>query len=170
MTARGLLRWFRMGVYVVVYAGGVGSMRAETPWTGALTQLALTSGYQAKLPPHLAMVLGLAPQGESIEVRQLVSRADQKVRTFNVSVAHHQDLVVFLVDERKQATVAYLLTPAGKLRKAVAYHTRGEPRELSASEAHAGLAREVRYWSEHGAESVPQRANPPKPAEPSPTR
>jgi hypothetical protein len=92
-----------------------------------------------------------------------VSRADQKVRTFNVSVANPRDLVIFSVDEGAQKTVAYLVTPAGKLRKAVAYRTGGEPRDLSAEQARPGLAREVRYWSAHAAESTPQPASPANP-------
>jgi hypothetical protein len=132
---------------VLVCVLGVEQTRGETPWTAVLTQQALTAGHPSTLPPNLSVVLGLAAQGKSIEVRQLVTRAEQKVRTFNVSVAHHRDLVIFSVDEGTQTTVAYLLTPGGKLRKAVSYQTGGPPRELSAAEAKVGFAGEVRYWS-----------------------
>jgi len=140
---------------VLVCVLGVGQTRGETPWTAVLTQQALAAGYPATLPPNLSMVLGLAAQGKSVEVRQLVTRAEQKVRTFNVSVAHHRDLVIFSVDEGTQATVAYLLEPGGGLRKAVSYQIGAQPRELSASEAHAGFAAEVRYWSGRAHEGVP---------------
>jgi hypothetical protein len=138
---------------------GVGQTRGETPWTAVLTQQALAAGYPATLPPNLSMVLGLATQGKSVKVRQLVTRAEQKVRTFNVSVAHHRDLVIFFVDEGTQATVAYLLGPAGRLRKAVSYQIGAQPRELSASEAHAGYVAEVRYWSGRAHEVVPSPAH-----------
>jgi hypothetical protein len=132
---------------VLVCVLGVGQTRGETPWTAVLTQQALTAGHQATLPPNLSRVLGLAAQGKGIEVRQLVTRAGKKVRTFNVSVADHRDLVIFSVDEGTQSTVAYLLAPGGRLRKAVSYQTGGPPRELSAAEANVGFAGEVRYWS-----------------------
>ncbi|HEY0767252.1 MAG TPA: hypothetical protein VGD47_04795 [Steroidobacteraceae bacterium] len=156
MSTRSMLGSF---VVVLVCAASVGPTRGETPWTGVLTQQALASGHHSTLPPHLSRVLGLTAKAESIEVRQLVTRADQTVRTFNVSVAHHGDVVIFFVDERTQATVAYLLGPGGKLRKAVSYQPGGEPRELSASEAHAGLAGEIRYWSGLARESVPKPAH-----------
>ena len=144
---------------VLVCVLGVGPTRGETPWTTVLTQQALAAGYQSTLPPNLSMVLGLAAQGKSVEVRQLVNRADRKVRTFNVSVAHHQDLVIFSVDEGTQATDAYLLAPGGRLRKAVSYQSGAQPRELSPSEARAGFAGEVHYWSGRAREGVPGPAH-----------
>src|SRR5205814_1484049 len=81
-------------------------------------QQALTAGYPATLPPNVSLVLGLAAGGKSVPVKQLVTRAEQKVRTFNVSVAHHRDMVIFSVDEGTRATVAYLLAPGGNLRRA----------------------------------------------------
>ena len=140
---------------VLVCVLGVGQARGETPWTDVLTQQALAAGYPATLPPNLSMVLGLATQGKSVKVKQLVTRAEQKVRTFNVSVAHHRDLVILFVDEGTQATVAYLLGPGGRLRKAVSYQIGAQPRELSAAEAHAGYVAEVRYWSGRAREVVP---------------
>jgi len=155
MSAGVMLRSFAA---VLVCVLGVGQTRGETPWTAVLTQQALAAGYPATLPPNLSMVLGLAAQGKSVQVKQLVTRAEQKVRTFNVSVAHHRDLVIFLVDEGTQATVAYLLGPGGKLRKAVSYQIGAQPRELSASEAHGGYVAEVRYWSGR-AQVVPSPAH-----------
>jgi hypothetical protein len=144
---------------VLVCVLGVGQTRGETPWTAVLMQQALTAGHPSTLPPNVSTVLGLAAQGKSVEVRQLVTRADKKVRTFNVSVAHHRDLVIFSVDEGTQATVAYLLAPGGKLRKAVSYQTGGPPRELSAAEANVGFAGEVRYWSGRARELGPGPAH-----------
>jgi hypothetical protein len=156
MSAGIMLRSFAA---VLVCVLGVGQTRGETPWTAVLTQQALAAGYPATLPPNLSMVLGLGTQGKSVQVRQLVTRAEQKVRTFNVSVAHHRDLVIFFVDEGTQATVAYLLGPGGRLRKAVSYQIGAQPRELSASEAHAGYVAEVRYWSGRAQEVGPSPAH-----------
>ncbi len=146
MNARGKLGWL---VFVTACIAGMGPLRAGSGWTGVLTQEALTRGYQATLPPHVSMLLGLSSKGGSVPVRQLMSRAADKVHTYNVSVANSRDVVLFLVDERAQSTVAYLLTPGGKLRKAVSYQIGGEPRELTPAEARPGLAREIRYWSDH---------------------
>jgi len=126
---------------------GVGQTHGETPWTAVLSQQALAAGHQATLSPNLSMVLGLATKPQSVAVRQLATRAEQKVHTFNVSVAHHQDLVILYADEGTRTTVAYLLAPGGRLRKAVSYQTGGPPQELSAAEAKVGFAGEVRYWS-----------------------
>jgi hypothetical protein len=166
-------RNFLNGIALVL-AGGLGLAHAENAprWTDALTKEATTSGFQATLPPHVSMVLGLTKKGESIAVRQLVSRAGQKVHTFNVVVADKGDIVVFVVNEKEQSTVAYLLTARGTLRGAVSYQTGGEPHELAASEAKPGLAREIRYWSDYAAGgSAPkppgaqQRVKAPNPAD-----
>jgi hypothetical protein len=151
MSAAIILRSFAA---VLVCVLGVVPSRAETQWIAALTQQALNAGYQATLPPNVSLILGLAAGGKSVPVKQLVTRAEQKVRTFNVSVAHHRDLIIFSVDEATQATVAYLLAPGGKLRKAVSYQIGAEPRQLSAAEARAGFAAEVRYWSGRAREGV----------------
>lgn len=126
-----------------------------TPWTKVLTQQALASGYDAKLPPNISLVLGLADKGESVPVRQLVGRVEQKVHTYNVSATNHDDLVLFLADEASQSFAAYRLTAGGKLRKAVTYQAGGQPQELMAEKAQRGLARERRYWSDYAAGSAP---------------
>ena len=160
MNARGGLGWL---VFVTACIAGTGPVRGDTAWTGVLTQQALQRGYQATLPPHVSMVLGLSTKSESVPVRQLMSRAADKVRTYNVSVANPRDVVLFLVDERARSTVAYLITRGGKLRKAVSYQFGGEPHELTSSEARPGLAREIRYWSDRAAEA---RTGPAPPAAP----
>ena len=151
---RNLLGW--MIVALVLGGAGGPADAPPPPWTEGLVSEALTRGFEATLPPHVSMVLGLAHEGEKVVVRQLVERTEKKVRTFNVSVAHHRDIVVFLVDESAQSASAYLISPGGKLRKAVTYQSGGEPRLLTRAEAHGDFLREVRYWS--------QRAQPGAPA------
>jgi len=158
MSARGRLGW-----WVILMGLGAAAAGAAPPWTAPLKQQALARGYQATLPPHLSQLLGLSPKGESVAVRQLLGRAEQKVHTFNVTVDKPHDVVVFLVDERAQKTVAYLLTASGKLGKAVAYQIGGEPHELPVDQARPGLMREVRYWSEHASEGAPPPPNPAAP-------
>jgi hypothetical protein len=121
--------------------------QAATPWVQALTQEALDSGFLSRLPPNISVVFGLAKGQEGTDVRQLLDKQGHQVRTFNVSVANHADVVIFNVNTQSGTTVAYLLTPEGKLRKAVSYATGGQSRELSAADAKAGLAHEKHFWS-----------------------
>jgi hypothetical protein len=128
-----------------------------TPWAQTLTQQALDSGFLSRLPPNVSVVFGLAKPEEGTDVRQLLSKEGHQVRTFNVSVANHSDLVIFNVNAQSGATVAYLVSPEGQLRKAVAYQTGGQARDLSAADAKSGFAREKKYWSGR-AKSAPAAA------------
>jgi len=144
-----------------------GSLPAATPnpWAQTLTQQALDSGFLSRLPPNISVVFGLAKPEEGTDVRQLLSKEGHQVRTFNVSVANHADIVIFDVNAQSGATVAYLITPEGQLRKAVTYQTGGQAMELSAADAKAGLAREKKFWSAR-AKSAKSSAAPAPPATP----
>lgn len=125
------------------------ALAAAEPWVQPLTQEALSAGFQQRLPPAVSIAFGLAKAKDGSDVRQLLTKDGHRIRTFNVSVANHQDLVVFDVDARGGANVAYLLSAEGTLRKAVAYQTgSSDTRELSAADARAGFAREARFWSQ----------------------
>jgi hypothetical protein len=128
-------------------AAPAAAVPAKPPWTEALTQQALTSGFLTRLPPTVSVALGLAKGNEGTDVRQLISKSGHQVRTFNVCVARQSDLVVFNVDARTGATVAYLIGADARLRKAVSYQAGGEAREIPAANAGPGLAREARFWS-----------------------
>jgi hypothetical protein len=136
---------------------------ATTPWVPILTQEALSSGFLSRLPPNVSLVFGLAKPQEGTDVRQLLDKEGHRVRTFNVSVANHNDVVLFNVDAQSGATVAYLLSPDGQLRQAVAYQAGGQARELSAAEAKSGLAHEKQFWSARARKS-PQAQAAPAPA------
>jgi len=128
---------------------GTVALEAATsnPWAQTLTQQALDSGFLSRLPPNLSVVFGLAKPQEGTDVRQLLSKEGHQVRTFNVGVANHADIVIFNVNAKSGATVAYLITPDGQLRQAVAYQQGGQAKELAAADAKAGLAREKKFWS-----------------------
>src|SRR4029077_1189811 len=104
-----------------------------------LTREALDSGFLSRLPPNVSVVFGLAKPEEGTDVRQLLSKEGHQVRTFNVSVANHADVVIFNVNAQSGSTVAYLLAPDGQLRKAVAYQPGGEARPLSAADGKDAL-------------------------------
>ena len=147
---RSLLGWIMTALV------GAGPAHAGPRWTESLVSEALTKGFEATLPPHASMVLGLAQEGERVAVRQLVERSEKKVRTFNVCVAHHRDIVLFLVDEGTQSATAYLVTPGGALRMAVSYQSGGQPHLLTRAEARSAFLREVRYWSQRAPPLAPE--------------
>ena len=145
-----------------LFAGAL-QAATTTPWVQTLTQQALDSGFLSRLPPNVSVVFGLAKPEEGTDVRQLLSKEGHQVRTFNVSVANHADIVIFNVNAQSGATAAYLITPQGQLRKAVAYQSGGQARELSAADAKAGLAHEKKFWAAR-AKSAKTSAAPATPA------
>jgi len=156
----------RIGLTTLAAAALVaGTLQAAstTSWVQTLTQQALDSGFLSRLPPNVSVVFGLAKPEEGTDVRQLLSKEGHQVRTFNVGVANHADIVIFNVNAQSGATVAYLITPEGQLRKAVAYQSGGQARELGAADAKAGLAHEKKFWSAR-AKSAKTPAAPAAPA------
>ncbi len=120
---------------------------AAAPWMPPLTEQTLSSGFLTRLPVEVSRALGLSKADEGTEVRQLLAKSGRHVRTFNVGVADHGEVVVFDVDAHSGATVAYRLTPDGRLRSAVSYQAGGAARTLSPADAQAGFAAEVHFWS-----------------------
>jgi hypothetical protein len=146
MSARiGTLLTLLLGTCLTAATGA--AWAAAPPWTQTLTQQALDSGFLTRLPPAVSVALGLTKPEEGTEVRQLISKDGHRVRTFNVGVANHADLVVYNLNAQTGAGAAYLLTPDGKLRKAVSYQAGKDVQPLSGADAQAGLAREARFWS-----------------------
>ena len=121
--------------------------QGTTSWVQSLTQEALDAGFLSKLPPNVSVAFNLAKPKEGTDVRQLLAKQGHQVRTFNVGVANHADVVIFDVNAQSGATVAYLIDPTGQLRKALTYQAGGDTKDLSAADAQAGLAREKKYWA-----------------------
>lgn len=121
--------------------------QAAAPWAPQLAQQALDSGFLTRLPPDVSKALGLAKPDEGTDVRQLLTKVGHQVRTFNVGVIDHTQLVIFTLNARSGESVAYLLGPDGTLRKAVSYQTGGQTQPLAPDKASAGLAREVHFWA-----------------------
>jgi len=129
----------------------IASLEAAANWAQTLTQQALDSGFLSRLPPAVSVAFGFPKGEEGTDVRQLLTKDGHEVRTFNVSVANHADVVIFNVNAKTAATVAYLLTPDGQLRTAVAGQAGHEAKPLAAADAKAGLTRERRFWSARAA-------------------
>ena len=159
MSKRASLTWLMALIAGVALAD---TAKPAGQWVQTLTQEALDSGFLSRLPPNVSVVFGLAKPQEGTDVRQLLAKEGHQVRTFNVGVVNHADVVIFDVNAQSGTTVAYLVAPNGQLRKAVAYQTGGEARGLSAADAKAGMAREKKYWSAR-AKAVPAAAPPAAP-------
>ena len=139
---------------------------SSPPWAQTLAQQALDNGFLTRLPPSVSVALGLVKAQEGTDVRQILTKQGHQVRTFNVSVANHADLIVLQLNAQSGATVAYLLSPDGKLRKAVSYQPPGDDaKPLSTAEAEAGFKQQRQYWSAR-AKTVPAAAAPAAPAAP----
>lgn len=136
----------------------IGAARGEPGWAETLSARVLNAGAGVRLPPHLSAALGLTGnEAPGLAVRQLAARDGHTVRTFNVGVEAPHRVVVIVVDEVAQLSVAYLLTQRGHLRKAVEYHSGEQPRELSASEARSGFEAEMQFWSSQTAAGAARR-------------
>jgi hypothetical protein len=137
-----------------LFAPELGATPAPVPWAQSLTQQALDSGFLTRLPPPVSVAFGLHKATDGTEVRQLLTKDGHRIRTFNVGVADHTQLVVYNLNAQTGATVAYLLTPDGQLSKAVSYKAGSEPQPLAAADAKAGFAHEARFWSAHARQST----------------
>ena len=160
MSKRASLTWLMTLIAGIALAD---SGQSSGQWAQTLSQQALDSGFLSRLPPNISVVFGLAKPQEGTDVRQLLSKEGHQVRTFNVSVANHADVVIFNVNAQSGATIGYLITPEGQLRKAVTYQTGGQAKDLSAADAKAGFAREKKFWSAR-AKSAPAPSPPAAPA------
>jgi hypothetical protein len=123
------------------------ALQAAVPWAQTLTQRALDSGFLTRLPPTVSTAFGLAKAQDGTEVRQLLTKHGHLVRTFNVCVANHADVVALDLNAQSGASVAYLMSADGQLRKAVSYRTGGEVKTLGNADAEAGFAQVKHYWS-----------------------
>lgn len=78
----------------------------------------LHDGLHAKLPPHLSTLLGLSQEKECLVMQGMV-RAGEVVQGFDVSTANKNDVVLFVVNEKKNDQILYLSSKEGVLRKVV---------------------------------------------------
>jgi hypothetical protein len=121
------------------------SALAGTSLSGTIDEV-LRSGADATLPPNLSSVLGLAKPGQATSVKQLIFRRGQTVHAFNVDPAHRHEIVLFAADEAAKMTTAYLMTPAGRLRKVVTYANGSAPVTIPRAHAQKDFAAERDAW------------------------
>lgn len=119
--------------------GSAGSLRK-------LVDAVLRNGPDSQLPAHLSMVLGVSRLEQATPVKQAVMRDGSIVRTCNVSTANHDDVVLIKYDEQSRSAQAYLVSPAGVLRKAVTFQAGAAASERAVAEAGRDLASEIKFW------------------------
>ncbi len=114
-----------------------------------------------QLPAHLSVVLGITKAEQPVPVKQAVMREAETVRTFNVTIGNHADVVLAIYNEQSRSFKAYLIDSAGTLRKAVAYRAGEPPTVRTLSEARGDFVQELAFWTkfQHGTAS-PQGASP----------
>jgi hypothetical protein len=118
-----LLLWFAHG------ALGAEHAQPAEPTTASLlkglVQEAVTSGKDAELSPHLSLLLGVSVSERTTPIRQLGIKSDDALRLFDVAQDNHAHIVLMSVSANNQVA-AYLMTPGGRLLKAVFYQVGGE--------------------------------------------
>jgi hypothetical protein len=108
----------------------------------------LQKGPNNELPAHLALVLGINKGEQATPVKQAVMRDGATVRTFNVRASNHDDVVMMAYNEQSRSMKAYLVSPEGKLLKAVAYQAGAPATQRSEAEARGDFAAEIKFWTE----------------------
>ena len=76
----------------------------------------LTQGRDAILPPHISHLLGISPDEREVPVKQF-AQIGEVVKGFEISVAKHDDIVIFLEDRSNKESTFYLTSPLGRVKK-----------------------------------------------------
>ncbi|HLQ13463.1 MAG TPA: hypothetical protein VK130_09505 [Steroidobacteraceae bacterium] len=127
-------------------AGAATDASAKAAGVAALIAKAGQVGKEARLPPHVVDVLGLGTHVGGLAVRQLALRNGSEVRAFNVSTENSVDIVIFDYDEATKSSQMFLLTPAGKLRRAITFIAGGESHSLATAEGRRRFKPQLDYW------------------------
>jgi hypothetical protein len=146
-------------VIVVAVAAAVAARGAATHSLKPLIDAVIRNGPDSQLPAHLSVMIGVSQVEHTTAVKQAVVRDGAIVRTFNVCVANHDDVVMMVYNEQTRSTKAYLSSPTGALRKAVSYQAGAPATERTAAAARGDFAKEITFWVEF----VKQQAAPPAP-------
>ncbi len=115
--------------------------------TGVIDE-ALATGSDALLPAILSVPLGLSNDESATPVHELVAQTGHITHRFCVSISHRHELLMLNVEEDRGVTNAYLLSAAGKLRKAVTQAGQGAAVTIPRAHAAAAFLAERDYWSD----------------------
>lgn len=121
--------------------------------------LTARQGLQAKLPPHLATLLGLA-QEQECPVMQGVERSGKIVQGIDVSIADKNDVVLFVVDETANDQTLYLTSSQGKLRRIVSVRAgQGAVARITVADRKV-FEQQKQFWIDRLLPAPPSKAPP----------
>ena len=135
---------------IVALAVGLAARGATTHSLKPLIDAVIRNGPDSQLPAHLSAVMGLSQVEQTTAVKQAVARDGAMVRTFNVRVANHDDVVMILYNEQTREAKAYLTSPAGTLRKALLYKAESPATVRALGTAGGDFAKEIAFWLDFG--------------------
>ena len=135
---------------MVALAAGLAARGATTHSLKPLIDAVIRNGPDSQLPAHLSVMIGVSKVEQTTAVKQAVVRDGATVRTFNVCLANHDDVVIMIYNEQSRSTKAYLSSPAGTLRKAVSYQAGAPATERTLAAARSDFAKEVSFWVDFG--------------------
>jgi hypothetical protein len=139
------------GWLVIVVALAAIAARGATPHSlKPLIDAVVRNGPDSQLPAHLSVTIGVSQVEQTTAVKQAVARNGAVVRTFNVCVANHDDVVILTYDEQSRSTKAYLSSATGTLRKAVSYQAGAPATVRPLPAARDDFAKEINFWAEFG--------------------
>jgi hypothetical protein len=137
-------------VIVVALATAVAAQGATTHSLKPLIDAVIRNGHDSQLPSHLSVIIGVSQIEQATAAKQAVMRDGAVVRTFNVCVANHDDVVIIVHNEQSRLSKAYLSSATGILRKAVAYQAGAPATVRPLPAARDDFAKEVNFWMELG--------------------
>jgi len=117
-------------------------------------ELTLQKGVPAKLPPHIATLLGLT-KGAECAVLQGVVRSGKQVQGFDVSKEDKNDVVIFSVDESTNDQTLFLTSPSGALRRVVKVQGGEGQVAKPTAEDRKAFEKEKQFWLDRLAPALP---------------
>jgi hypothetical protein len=115
---------------------------------------ALAEGHDAVLPPHASHLLGIAPQEHEVPVKQFVEMGEP-IRGLEVSVAEHNNVVLFVESRAQKQSIFYLTSRNGVLRKVLSVIEGVGYARTPTKDDKDAFEKEKKHWIERLAAKAP---------------
>jgi hypothetical protein len=119
---------------------------AQTRFARAVNRT-FREGADAKLPPHVSTLLGIAHE-QDCPVKQAVVRTGSTVQGLDVVAANKTQVVLFVVDEAANDQILYLTSADGKLRKVVSVKAGTGTVSRISDEDKGSFEKQKQFWAE----------------------
>jgi hypothetical protein len=139
-------RWSALSALLLAH-GVLGAEVNSARLLSGLVQQALSARQEARLPPHLSVLLGISVSETATPVWQLSRKSSDALRLFNVCQNNHDHVVLTTMGANHQSA-AYLMSAGGVLLKAIVYQVGGATHELSLAEGRKDFTRQRDFWLE----------------------